>query len=99
VSSDRSIREYVDLWPGTRKSLAAAMGKGRHPNTLMLVERCGFARPPFTLLLELQAALAEAGLIDGTPAPTISELVGAWQRDKRLRDSGRMSVDAEESPR
>lgn len=94
MGSERTIRDFVDLWPGTRKSLAAAMGKGRHPNTLALVERCRFARPPLVLLTELQAALADVGLIDGSPAPTISELVVTWQRDKRRRESGQTSVDA-----
>ena len=27
MDSERTIRDFVDLWPGTRKSLAAAMGK------------------------------------------------------------------------
>lgn len=89
----RSIKELVDLWPGSRHALAEAMG--RHPNTLRLIERCRFARPPFALLQELHAALASRGLIDGSEVPTMAELVVAWQENKRAREEiGRSAVDA-----
>lgn len=81
----RTLTEWVDLYPGTRNDLAAAIGRSRR--TIHYLEHGCFRRAPLRVLCELEAAMRDDPPSDGTPAPTLVDLVRAFQVARAEREA------------
>jgi hypothetical protein len=77
----RRLRDLMALYPGSTKDLAAALGVTRQ--TVWTLRRASGIRRPYELLRSLGEVLGAAGMADGSPPPTLAELVRAWDAAQR----------------
>lgn len=79
--AERTIRDWVDLYPGGRSELALAMGRSRM--AIWRLEHHVARRVSYPIVVALARALAVDGLQDGSAPPTAEEIVTAWRKGKR----------------
>lgn len=77
TTTARTIRDWIDLYPGKREELAARLGITRMG--LYHLEKHRHKRCPFLLLKELARALTRPA--DGSTAPTQKDLIAAWNAE------------------
>lgn len=74
----RAWEDLVGLFVGTREDLAALLGVSRQ--SLWSLLELQHARQPNDLLRKFTAALREP--VDGSPAPTLAEVMRLWREAK-----------------